>query len=161
MSIVSRARSRKFLYQKLFALTFASVDEKVFYDSFFSWVFKTELDKVYLHDMLDIIINHEVFFMSLIQRFAPKFDITTMDLSTVLPVYIGVGEMLLWYDDIPPKVSINEAVEIAKVYGDDASKKIVNAILNKVFTQQKQLLQELKDFDTSSSKLKPLLWKRK
>jgi transcription termination factor NusB len=34
--------------------------------------------------------------------------------------------MFFLTEEIPGKVSINEAVEIAKVYGDDSSKKIVN-----------------------------------
>ena len=39
---------------------------------------------------------------------------------------------LVFVDDIPPKVSINEAVEIAKRYGDKDSSKFVNGILDKV-----------------------------
>jgi N utilization substance protein B len=39
---------------------------------------------------------------------------------------------LLYADDIPPKVSINEAIEIAKKYGDSDSGKFVNGILDKI-----------------------------
>jgi transcription antitermination factor NusB len=39
---------------------------------------------------------------------------------------------LLFMDDIPPKVSINEAIEIAKRYGDKDSGKFVNGILDKI-----------------------------
>lgn len=39
---------------------------------------------------------------------------------------------LLYLDDIPPKVSINEAIDIAKKYGDKDSGKFVNGILDKV-----------------------------
>jgi transcription antitermination factor NusB len=39
---------------------------------------------------------------------------------------------LLYLDDIPPKVSINEAVDIAKKYGDKDSGKFVNGILDKI-----------------------------
>ena len=39
---------------------------------------------------------------------------------------------LLYRDDIPPKVSINEAIEIAKKYGDHDSGKFVNGILDKI-----------------------------
>lgn len=39
---------------------------------------------------------------------------------------------LLFRDDIPPKVSINEAVELAKKYSGSESGKFVNAILDKV-----------------------------
>jgi transcription antitermination factor NusB len=39
---------------------------------------------------------------------------------------------ILYLDDIPPKVSINEAVDIAKKYGDTDSGKFVNGILDKI-----------------------------
>ncbi|MDD5680670.1 MAG: transcription antitermination factor NusB [Candidatus Omnitrophica bacterium] len=39
---------------------------------------------------------------------------------------------ILYLDDIPPKVSINEAVDIAKKYGDNNSGKFVNGILDKI-----------------------------
>ncbi|MBN1870708.1 MAG: transcription antitermination factor NusB [Candidatus Omnitrophica bacterium] len=44
---------------------------------------------------------------------------------------IGVFE-LLYTTDIPPKVTINEAVELAKKYGDLESSKFVNGILDKI-----------------------------
>jgi transcription antitermination factor NusB len=39
---------------------------------------------------------------------------------------------LLFMKDIPPKVSINEAIDIAKKYGDKDSGKFVNGILDKI-----------------------------
>lgn len=39
---------------------------------------------------------------------------------------------LLFREDIPPKVSINEAIDIAKKYGDNESGKFVNGILDKI-----------------------------
>lgn len=42
---------------------------------------------------------------------------------------------LLYFDDIPPKVSINEAVEVAKKYGDDDAGKFVNGVLDSVYRE--------------------------
>ncbi|MBN2706236.1 MAG: transcription antitermination factor NusB [Deltaproteobacteria bacterium] len=39
---------------------------------------------------------------------------------------------LLFLDEIPPKVSINEAIEIAKVYGDKNSPAFINGILDQI-----------------------------
>lgn len=39
---------------------------------------------------------------------------------------------ILYLEDIPPKVSINEAVDIAKKYGDKDSGKFVNGVLDKI-----------------------------
>ncbi len=42
---------------------------------------------------------------------------------------------ILFFDDVPPKVSINEAVEIAKKYGDDEAGKFVNGVLDSIFQE--------------------------
>ncbi|MGV8082458.1 MAG: transcription antitermination factor NusB [Coriobacteriia bacterium] len=39
---------------------------------------------------------------------------------------------LLHHDDVPPSVAINEAVELAKVYGGEDSSKFVNGVLGKI-----------------------------
>ena len=39
---------------------------------------------------------------------------------------------LIFMEDIPPKVAINEAIDIAKKYGDKDSGKFVNGILDKI-----------------------------
>lgn len=39
---------------------------------------------------------------------------------------------LLHTEDVPPSVAINEAVELAKVYGGDDSSKFVNGVLGKI-----------------------------
>lgn len=43
---------------------------------------------------------------------------------------------LLHLPDVPPSVSINEAVELAKVYGGDDSSKFVNGVLGKIAERQ-------------------------
>ncbi len=44
---------------------------------------------------------------------------------------LGVCE-LMYMPDIPPKVAINEAVEMAKKYGDMESGKFINGVLDKI-----------------------------
>lgn len=45
---------------------------------------------------------------------------------------ISVCEMLYCKEDVPVNVAIDEAIEIAKIYGDDQSSKFINSILSKV-----------------------------
>ena len=44
---------------------------------------------------------------------------------------------LLYTDEIPPKVAINEAIDVAKKYGDKDSGKFVNGILDKISKTEK------------------------
>jgi len=50
----------------------------------------------------------------------------------------GVYE-LLWMDDVPAKVTVNEAIELAKSFGDDDASKFVNGILDQVLTKEPRL----------------------
>jgi N utilization substance protein B len=49
-----------------------------------------------------------------------------MNIINILPIYISLAEIFFLNEDIPIKASINEAIELAKFYSDEPSKKIVN-----------------------------------
>jgi N utilization substance protein B len=50
---------------------------------------------------------------------------------------IGVYE-LLFEDGVPPKVAINEAVELAKAFGGDNSSKFINGVLGTVLRDKEE-----------------------
>lgn len=52
-------------------------------------------------------------------------------------IRIGLYE-LMYEDDIPYSVSINEAVELAKIYGMEESSKFVNGILGRIATELRE-----------------------
>lgn len=74
----------------------------------------------HLQDIDDIISQH-----------ATNWQLKRMAVIDRNVLRIGVFE-LLHANDIPPKVTINEAVELAKKYGDLESSKFVNGILDKI-----------------------------
>ena len=45
---------------------------------------------------------------------------------------IALYELQYGSEDVPVKVAMNEAIEIAKIYGDDQSSKFINSVLSKV-----------------------------
>jgi N utilization substance protein B len=46
---------------------------------------------------------------------------------------------LLWLPDVPAKVTVNEAIELAKQFADDETKRFVNGILDKVLKDDPRL----------------------
>jgi len=46
---------------------------------------------------------------------------------------------LFWMVDVPAKVTINEAVELAKGFGDEEASKFINGILDKVLAAEPRL----------------------
>lgn len=66
-----------------------------------------------------------------ISEYATNWQINRMAVVDRNILRIATFEMF-YIDDIPPKVSINEAIDIAKKYGDTDSSKFVNGILDKI-----------------------------
>ena len=152
----NRKKSRKLLFQELYAMSMNEFDTNAFRESFFDNVFTFKQDEQYIEEMKKVITYNESFFVNILKIYTPKFKIENMSLSYILPIYIGLGEMFFLTEEIPGKVSINEAVEIAKTYWDDSSKKIVNWVLNKVFENYSELEKtkndDFSEFDSSCFK---------
>uniref|UniRef100_A0A7V3ZUP7 Transcription antitermination protein NusB n=1 Tax=candidate division WOR-3 bacterium TaxID=2052148 RepID=A0A7V3ZUP7_UNCW3 len=45
---------------------------------------------------------------------------------------------LLYFEDIPPKVSINEAIELAKEFSDEEAKRFINGVLDAIYKNLKK-----------------------
>ncbi len=68
-----------------------------------------------------------------IEEASTNWKLSRMSAVSRSIVRLAVAEIT--YTDVPPKVAINEAVEIAKVYDDDKAPAFINGILNKVARQ--------------------------
>ncbi len=78
------------------------------------------------------IMDHNDEIIASITKFAPDWPIeriTTVDRNVLR---IGIFE-LMYDDQIPSKVAINEAIELAKTFGGESSGKFVNGVLGAVF----------------------------
>ena len=69
-----------------------------------------------------------------ISRFLKNWELGRIALLDNLILQMAVCE-LLFFDDVPPKVSISEAIEMAKKYSTDDSSGFVNGILDSVFRE--------------------------
>ncbi len=77
------------------------------------------------------------FIDSVISKYATNWQIQRMPAIDRNILRLATFE-LLFVDDIPPKVSINEAIEMAKKYGDKDSGKFVNGVLDKINKTEKR-----------------------
>lgn len=72
----------------------------------------------------------------LIKSRTQNWDFERIAIIDRLLLRIGICEFL-HFEDIPPKVSINEVIEISKRYSTDKSSKFINGILDSVFDDLK------------------------
>ena len=81
---------------------------------------------------------------ALIEKYATNWKISRMPIVDRNILRAGVYE-LLWMEDVPAKVTVNEAIELAKSFGDDDASKFVNGILDKVLASEPGLAGKRKD----------------
>lgn len=94
----------------------AAIDDKAFVETLVKGVLKVQ-------DDID----------SKIAPIAPDWPIEQIARIDRNILRIGVYELLHQTDIVPPKVAINEAVELAKAFGSDNSSKFINGVLGTAF----------------------------
>lgn len=129
-----RTRAREFALQILYQTDIAHDAFDAALDSF--W--QAHADKAVASDLKDFttelvrgVTQNLKVIDEKISSFAANWQLERMAVVDRNILRMGCFE-LLFRDDIPPKVSINEAVELAKKYSDTEAGKFVNAILDKI-----------------------------
>ena len=71
---------------------------------------------------------------ALIRKFAPAFPPEHMSIIDRNILCLAIFE-ILFNDETPFKVAINEAVELAKEFGSDSSPRLINGVLGTITTE--------------------------
>ncbi|HSR89337.1 MAG TPA: transcription antitermination factor NusB [Candidatus Udaeobacter sp.] len=69
---------------------------------------------------------------ALISKYAPQWPIEQITIIDRNVLRIGIYE-LKFNQEVPPKVAINEAIELAKNFGGPASGKFINGVLGAIY----------------------------
>jgi transcription antitermination protein NusB len=93
---------------------------------------------------------------TILQPIAPEWPIDQIARMDRVVLHIGLYE-LQQEADVPPKVVINEAVELAKAFGGENSSKFVNGVLGTFYRQE----QPAEAADTKKPKAKTTKVKKK
>ena len=76
---------------------------------------------------------------------APEWPISAIAAVDRNVLRIGLYELSECQDTVPPKVAINEAVELAKAFGSDSSSRFVNGVLGTAFKKLGIVVEEKND----------------
>ena len=68
---------------------------------------------------------------TLVERHLQNWELSRLALTDRLVLWMAIAEFL-YFEDIPPKVTLNEAVEVARAFGSDNSAGFVNGVLDAV-----------------------------
>jgi N utilization substance protein B len=81
------------------------------------------------------VVQHKSELDALIKKFAPAFPIEQMAIIDRNILRLAISE-ILFSDKTPLKVTINEAIELAKGFGSDASPRLINGVLGAITTER-------------------------
>ena len=81
---------------------------------------------------VDGVLSHLPEIDAAIAKYAPEWPMADMSIVDRNILRIGVYGMV-WSHEIPARVAINEAIEIAKTYGGPSSGKFVNGVLGALY----------------------------
>ena len=78
----------------------------------------------------------------ILQKAAPQWSVERMSLVDRNILRLGIFELLS--DDVPPRVAINEAIELGKDFSGPTAGKFVNGVLGTIYEEMKKVKEEKK-----------------
>ena len=82
------------------------------------------------------VMAHQLQINEIIKKSAPEWPIEQITIVDRNVLRIGIYELLFGdKDEVPPKVAINEAIELAKSYGGESSGRFVNGVLGTIYRE--------------------------
>ncbi len=86
--------------------------------------------------LLEIVVEHQEKVDTIIRDKVENWDFNRIALIDKLILRMSICE-LMFFEDIPPKVTINEAIEIAKRFSTENSGKFINGVLDSILIELK------------------------
>lgn len=94
---------------------------------------KTIDDKKFVATIVNGVVAEKDRLDAIIQPIAPEWPIDQIARVDRTILRMAIYELMECADTVPPKVVINEAVELAKAFGSDNSSKFVNGVLGTAY----------------------------
>ena len=124
-----RRAARQCVLKALFAYQFSKNDT---IDQLMSENPELKGNNDFIQSLFDIVLENGKLTENIIESHLENWEIDRVALIDKILLKMGICE-IYFIDDIPPKVTISEMVEIAKIYSTDESPVFINGILDAVF----------------------------
>jgi transcription antitermination protein NusB len=137
-----RHESRKVLMQTLYeldtshAFALPALEAKEILKRNMEYLSPGRYDVEFTCALFDTILERLITLDELIVKAAPEWPMNKINIVDRNVLRIGLSEMLFNPGkDVPPKVAIDEAIEVAKEFGGESSGKFVNGVLGAVYKE--------------------------
>ncbi|KFO68988.1 nitrogen utilization protein B [Smithella sp. SCADC] len=124
-----RRKAREIALQVLYGLNFVNVDVQEALDLFWGNFVAPKAAKEFAAFLVQGICEHKEELDKLISGCSDNWSLGRMSRVDINILRLAVFEFL-YCDDIPPKVTLNEAVDLGKTFGSENSGSFINGILD-------------------------------
>ena len=124
-----RRAARQCVLKALFAYQFSKNDT---IDQLVSKNPELKDNNDFIQSLFDVVLENVKWTEDIIKSHLENWEIDRVAQIDKILLKMGICE-IYFIDDIPPKVTISEMVEIAKIYSTDESPVFINGILDAVF----------------------------
>ena len=93
-------------------------------------------DTKFVSDLVNGVLGKIGELDQIIEKAAPQWPLEQIAIVDRNVLRLGIYELLFGNrEEVPPKVAINESIELAKTFGGDASGKFVNGVLGTIYRE--------------------------
>jgi len=126
-----RSKSREFALQALYQLNIAKQDVNAVLAQFQEHFLPGGEADEFLRRLVLGVLEHREELDRLIEQYSENWRLDRIDVIDRNILRMALFE-LLYCQDIPPKVTINEAIDLGKRYGSEDSGSFINGILDRI-----------------------------
>jgi transcription antitermination protein NusB len=137
-----RRRARAVVLQVLYELDFTDHEAKTALETRVEENILPESAGGFAQSLAVGVQTYRTYLDSVVSELAPEWPIDQIAAVDRNILRIAVYE-LLFETEIPPKVAINEAVELAKMFGSESSPRFVNGVLGSLVAKDRTKLREM------------------
>ena len=102
-----------------------------------------DVNKQFVRNLVQGVLEHLSQLNTIIEKAAPEWPLNQITLVDRNVLRLGLFELLYENkDEVPPKVAINEAIELAKNFSGESSGRFVNGVLGTVYRELEQTQKE-------------------
>ncbi len=131
-----RRKGREIALQILYQIEVTKTDIQEALENYKNYLnIKEEQSLSFAEELLKGIISNQEFLDGMIKKYCKKWSLERLNINDKNILRMALYEFF-FRPDIPPIVSINEAIELAKIYGTDESQAFINGILDSVYKNE-------------------------
>lgn len=129
---MNRRKAREYTFILLFQYKFQPKEIMAMLEDFCA-EYNPQNQEEYIRTVISKVVENIDEIDSIIERTSEGWEINRISAVNLSLLRLAVGEML-YVEDIPSPVSVNEAVGLAKVYDGEESVAFMNGVLDKIRT---------------------------